>query len=198
MYGDFNMADHSHTAFILVDNQVGAFDPNFWGSQRSNPAYFENVRTLLSAFRSFPPGSKAPLVIHVYHKSINPLSPLHSTSPAKAFHPSSIPLDSEPVIGKSTNSAFIDSELLDLLKSTKIRKIYFAGLSLNWCLGNTIRHAGDLGVVDWENDKGEKVKGDIVVVDDAVAAWAKSDSKYDAETVHGVHIESLRGNLRGL
>jgi hypothetical protein len=28
---------------------------------------------------------------------------------------------------------------------------------------------------------------------DAIAAWEKKGSKYDAETVHGVHVESLEG-----
>lgn len=42
---------------------------------------------------------------------------------------------------------------------------------------------------------GKLIKGDIVVVEDAVAAWEKKGGKFDAETVHGVHIECLRGEF---
>jgi len=39
------------------------------------------------------------------------------------------------------------------------------------------------------------VKGDIVLVEDATAAWAKFGGRYDAETVQVVHVESLRGEF---
>ena len=145
----------------------------------------------LSAFRS----TAGTHVIHVQHESINPASPLHPSSAAMGFHKSSLPLPTEPIITKSTNSAFIEPNLERLLKERQIWKIYFVGLSLDWCLGSTIRHASDLRVADHVGEDGRLVKGDIVVVDDAVAAWEKKGGKFDAETVHGVQIECLRGEF---
>ena len=185
------MADRSHTALLVVDSQTGAFDPNFWGTSRSNPSYEENIVALLSAFRSTP-GAQ---VIHIQHESTNPSSPLHSSSTGMGFHQSSLPLPTEPIIIKSTNSAFIKPDLGQLLKKKQIWKIYFIGLSLDWCLGSTIRHASDLGVADHVDEDSKLVKGDIFVVEDAVAAWEKKGGKFDAETVHGVHIECLRGEF---
>lgn len=111
------------------------------------------------------------------------------------IHPSHIPLPNEPVISKSTNSAFLTPELADLLGKRGIWKLYFAGLSIDLCLGSTIRSASDLKVADHVDGGGETVGGDIVLVGDATAAWAKHGGKYDAETVLGVHIESLRGEF---
>jgi nicotinamidase-related amidase len=190
------MADHSHTALIVVDSQIGALSSTFWGTARSNPSYETNVTTLLSAFRSLntPKSPTAPHIIHIYHSSSNPLSPLHPSSPGISFHPSSLPQDSEPIFSKSTNSAFITRftpELEAYLKEKQIWKLYFVGLSIDLCLGSTVRSASDLGVADHVGESGEVVKGDVILVDDAVAAWAKKGGKFDAETVHGTSSCSL-------
>lgn len=185
------MADYSHSALLIVDSQIGAFEPLFWGTKRSNPAYEENVTRLLGAFRATPGAH----VIHIIHESINPASPLHPSRPSVAITPAHSPLPGEPVIPKSTNSAFVTSELQDLLKEQQIWKIYFVGLSVDLCLGSTIRSASDLHVVDHLDANGEVVRGDIVLIGDATCAWAKIGGKYDAETVLGVHIESLRGEF---
>ncbi|CZR69310.1 uncharacterized protein PAC_19210 [Phialocephala subalpina] len=236
--------DHSHTALIIVDNQIGALDSPFWSPARSNPAYLSNLTTLLSAFRSIPSGAQAPHsnppihsvlksfknhslvlslsapnqitdphvpVLHIYHASTNPLSPLHPSSPGIAFHSNTLPLPNEAVFSKTKNSAFCGtSELERWLRGHEIWKIYFVGLSVDLCLGSTIRHASDLGIADHEvdervlvgNEKGEGTrerenvsKGDIVLVEDATAAWAKYNGEYDAELVHGVHVGSLKGEF---
>lgn len=64
---------------------------------------------------------------------------------------------------------------------------------MDLCLGSIIRSASDLQVTDHVEEDGEVVKSDIVLVEDATAAWTKVGGNYDAETVYGVHIESLRG-----
>ena len=67
------------------------------------------------------------------------------------------------------------------------------GLSVDLCLGSTIRSAGDLRVAGHVGENREAMKGNIVVFEDAKAAWAKKGGRYDAETVLGVHLGSLRG-----
>lgn len=95
------------------------------------------------------------------------------------FHACSLPQANEPVFSKSTNSAFIrlptpepepELELEKYLREKEIWKIYFVGLSVDLCLGSTVRSASDLGVADHVDAEGRVVKGDLVVVEDAVAA----------------------------
>lgn len=74
-------------------------------------------------------------------------------------------------------------------------KIYFAGLSVDLCLGTTVRHASDLDVGKHVDEKGETVPGQLMLIEDATAAWAKHGGKYDADTVHGVSVESLKGEF---
>lgn len=69
------------------------------------------------------------------------------------------------------------------------------GLSVDHCLGSTVRSASDLKVADHVDKDGNVVAGDIVLVGDATAAWAKHEGPYDAETVHGVHVQSLKGEF---
>lgn len=51
--------------------------------------------------------------------------------------------------------------------------------------------AGNLHVTDRVGEDGRVVEGDVVLVGDATAAWEKTGGKWDAETVHAVHLESL-------
>ena len=46
-----------------------------------------------------------------------------------------------------------------------------------------MRSASDLGVAIHLDEDGKVVKGGIVLVEDAVAAWAKRDGNFDAMTV---------------
>lgn len=139
-----------------------------------------------------------------------------------SIHPSTTPLEHEPLFTKSTNSAFCISspspstsrpssnlpnttELETYLKSHQIWKIFFVGLSIDLCLGSIIRHAADLGVTDHlaNEEQGEKeesgeakvVKGDIILVQDATAAWKKYHGNYSADDVHAVHVQSLKGEF---
>lgn len=185
------MTDHSHTALMVIDNQDGFFtNTKYWGTQRNNPSYEENMKTLVSAFRSSSTQSTAPHIIHVYHSSLNPASPLHPSSPGMKIHSSSFPQGDEAVFAKTVNSAFVKDEVRAYLEEKKIWKIYFAGLTTDHCVSTSIRMGSNLGVADHVDEEGKVVKGDIVLVEDAVATWAKG--RFDAETVHAVNVESLR------
>lgn len=48
-----------------------------------------------------------------------------------------------------------------------------------------------MGVTDVEGRK-----GDIVLIEDATAAWRKPGGEWDAEVIHAVHVESLREFVR--
>lgn len=63
---------------------------------------------------------------------------------------------------------------------------------MDHCVSTTTRMAGNLKVCDHVNGEGRRVKGEVILVEDATAAWQKPGGKWDAETVHAVHAESLK------
>lgn len=188
------MADHSHTAFLLIDNQLAFQHPTYWGPARSNPAYEANALALLSAFRALP--APKPLIIHIQHRSDNEKSPLHVTAPGYAVFPWSTSLSDEIVITKNVNSAFIGTNLEQVLRQHRIWKLVIAGLSTDHCVSTTTRMAGNLKVTDHvERDASGRertVEGEVVLAADATAAWKKPDGKFDAELVQAIHVESLK------
>jgi len=52
-----------------------------------------------------------------------------------------------------------------------------------------VRMAGNLGVCDGRGGE----KGEVILVEDATACWKKNQEfPFDAETIHAVHVDSLR------
>jgi nicotinamidase-related amidase len=182
------MAQKSHRAFLLIDNQVGFDHKTHWGPTRSNPHYEANIQTLLHTFRTHVPPL---LIIHIQHLSTSASSPLHPASPGSTFSPTSTPLPGELVITKTVNSAFIGTDLEAVLREHEIWTLYIAGLSTDHCVSTTTRMAGNLHVTDHVGGDGSVIKGEVVLVGDATAAWEKPGGKWDAETVQAVHLESL-------
>lgn len=203
------------TALLLIDNQSGFGHPETvsqWGTTRSNPFYEVNVQALLAAFRTARSTSKAPLeVIHVFHSSVTPGSPLHPRHPAQGIRPLDFAAPasdgSEPVFWKTVNSSFIGTKLEAHLREKGIRQLVIAGLTTDHCVSTTTRMAANLGVVDrfigegpvrvnpdGTHEKDVKVdKGRIVLVEDATATFGKSG--IDSETIHKVSVASLDGEF---
>lgn len=203
------------TALLLIDNQSAFCHPetvSHWGTTRSNPLYEVNIRALITAFRAACSTSKLPLeVIHVFHSSVTPGSPLHPLHPSQGIRPLdfAIPASdgSEPVFWKSVNSSFIGTKLEEHLREKGIRQLIIAGLTTDHCVSTTTRMAANLGVVDrfvgegpvkihadGTHEKDVKVdKGRIVLVSDATATFGKGG--IDSETVHKVSVASLDGEF---
>ena len=187
----------AHTALLLVDVQKGYDHPTHWGYRRSNPAFEQNLTTLLNTFREAAQrhsNTLAPAIIHVLHSSPDPASPLHPSSSGVAFQDYATPLPSEPVFMKSTNSVFIGTHLEVLLKKRGIRRLLIAGLTTDQSVSTSVRMANNLAVTDYvDEDDGELKHGEVILVQDATATWEKGG--FDAETVHQVHVESLKGEF---
>ncbi|KAI3016523.1 unnamed protein product [Aspergillus niger] len=193
------------TALLLIDNQNGFTHPTHWGPSRSNPNYETNIQSLLTTFRNTltcPTGSPTHHeIIHIFHSSTTPTSPLHpiyiTPTGEKGIDPLPIctPLPTEKQIWKHVNSSFIGTELEEYLREKGIRQLIVAGLTTDHCVSTTVRMAANLGVVDRPvRTGGEEVdKGRIVLVSDATATFAKGG--WDAETVHQVSVASLDGEF---
>jgi nicotinamidase-related amidase len=182
------------TVLLLIDIQLGFESPHsYWGPSRSNPFFEANAKSLLSSYRRLVAQSPSQhKIIHVAHSSTNVASPLHISSPGFAFQSIASPHVRETVITKSVNSAFIGTNLSEVLKEHyggKAGKLYILGLTTDHCVSTTTRMAGNLGVTDGNDGNGE-----VILIEDATAAWKKGegDKWSEAELVHAVHVESLR------
>lgn len=141
-------------------------------------------------------------IIHIFHASENPASPLHPQHPLKGVRPLDFarPLlpdadhhnDTEPtndegekVLWQTLNSsAPISPDLEAHLRQRGIRQLLVGGLTTDHAVSTTVRMAANMRLVD---------PGNIVLVADATATWAKAG--IDAETVHRVSVASLEGEF---
>lgn len=167
-------------ALILVDIQQGLDESEYWGGSRNNPDAESNCKKILDYFRnqSLP-------IFHVQHCSINPESPLFPGKQGQAIKEVVAPNEGETLIEKNTNSAFVRTNLEDLLKAAKIKSVIVVGLTTDHCVSATVRSAADLGF-------------NVVLISDATATYAKTgiDGKvYEAEQIHAVSMASLQGEF---
>lgn len=88
------------------------------------------------------------------------------------------------MFSKTTNSSFLTRKLEPYLEENKIWRLYFVGLSLDLCLGSTIRSASDLAVADYVDEEGkvfESGQGHIAIALSSSAGSSASERKYKAE-----------------
>ena len=164
-------------ALLLIDIQKGLDEVDFYGGSRNNPQAEKQAAALLARWRSL-----GLPVFHIRHSSQNPDSPLHASKKGFAIKEEVNPREGEPVITKNVNSAFIGTDLLDLLKQVPTRTVVLAGLTTNHCVSSTARMAGNLGLKTY-------------VVSDAVAAFDNKDlngNRLDAELMHQTALASMQ------
>ena len=106
-------------AVLLPIDMQQAFDGPSW-PPRWNSQADANGLALLEAWRS---AGRA--IIHVRHDSIEPGSTLAPGTPGNALRPGFEPLDGEPLVTKSVNSAFIGTDL-------DLRLILGGGVGYQW------------------------------------------------------------------
>jgi nicotinamidase-related amidase len=91
-------------------------------------------------------------------------------------------------VTKQVQDAFQSTGLKELLRERKVRRLVIVGMATDQSVSSTARTADNCGVLDYGRDG----KGEVVVIEDATAAWQKPDGRWDAETVHAIHLESLK------
>lgn len=130
-------------ALIVIDVQKG-FSQHDLEGKRNNPACEENVRTLISAFRS----ANQPIVF-VKHNSNSPTSVLRPGQVGNDFK-DVITGTPDLLVTKSVNSAFYgEPDLLSWLKANEINSVAICGIQTNMCCETTARMAGNLGIDTW-------------------------------------------------
>lgn len=168
------------TALILIDFQKGFDDIGYWGDHRNNPEAEMNAARLLALWREngFP-------IFHIKHCSSNPNSILAEGHPGNDFKEMTSPIEAEVVIKKNVNSAFVNTDLKQLLDQLKINKIVLVGLTTDHCVSTTARMAGNYGY-------------EVFVVGDATATFDRKGldgHHFSAQTMHDTALASLNGEF---
>jgi nicotinamidase-related amidase len=168
-----------NAVLVLIDVQKGFDHPTHWG-KRNNPHAEDNMKRLLTLWRN----SSRPIV-HVRHMSTETDSPLRSGQPGNEFKEDFLPYQSEYIVLKSVNSAFIGTNLESYLRERGFDTLVIAGISTDHCVSTTTRMAGNLGFTTY-------------VVADACHTFDRTthDGKaLPADQVHAAALASLHGEF---
>ena len=171
-----NIIKSAGPALLLIDFQKGFDNIEYWGGYRNNSNAEENAGDILSLWRE-----KGLPVFHIKHCSSNPASPLSETNAGNQFKESLQPMNHEPVIKKNVNSAFIGTDLKELLQRARITNLVIVGLTTDHCISTSARMGGNFGF-------------DTFIVSDATATFNKKGLQgqiYPAELIHDTALASL-------
>ena len=163
-------------ALILVDVQKAFLNEEYWGGNRNNKDAEIVCGKILNKWRELD----LP-IFHIRHSSTNPNSKLNKQNDGFNFNENVIPLENEPIITKEVNSAFIGTDLKELLDEQTITTLVIVGITTNHCVSTTTRMAGNFGF-------------ETYVISDATAAFDRigiNGEKYDAKTIHLTSLANL-------
>ncbi|REC73787.1 cysteine hydrolase [Chryseobacterium elymi] len=163
-------------ALMLIDIQTGFLDEEYWGGNRNNKDAEKISGILLEKWRDL-----GLPIFHIRHSSDNPESKLHKSDPGFQFNDHVMPQNTEPVITKNVNSAFIGTDLKERLDEQNIDTLVIIGITTNHCVSTTTRMAGNFGY-------------ETYVISDATAAFDRvgiNGEKYNAELIHMTALANL-------
>jgi nicotinamidase-related amidase len=166
-------------ALVLIDVQK-AIDAAYWAAvgPRNNPGAERAMAAVLAAWRD-----AALPIFHVRHDSRTAGSAYRPGQPGHAFKDEAVPEAGEPVIAKSTNSAFIGTGLERILRERGIRQLWVMGVITNNSVESTVRMAGNLGF-------------ETYLIEDGCFTFAKLDYRgvpRSADEVHALSLANLHG-----
>lgn len=127
-------------ALLLVDIQKAFLEKDYPGLIRNNENAEFICGKILKKWRSLD----LP-IIHIRHSSTNPESKLHKSRPGFEFNDYVTPLETEMVLTKEVNSAFIGTNLENILIKSHIDTLVIVGMTTNHCISTTVRMSGNLG-----------------------------------------------------
>lgn len=165
-----------NAALIVIDVQKAIDHPDF--GVRNHPAAEQNIASLLAAWRV-----RSKPIYHIRHDSTGPASHYRPGQAGHDFKPEAQPLAGEIVIAKSTNSAFIGTDLEARLRAAGHNVLIVAGVITNNSVEATVRMAGNLGF-------------ETYLAEDATFTFGRTDWNGVRRTAEEVHAMSL-ANLNG-
>ena len=136
----YNAFIKKNPALLLVDIQKAFLEKDYPGLIRNNEHAEFICGKILKKWRTLD----LP-IIHVRHSSTNPESKLHKSRPGFEFNDYVRPLETEMVLTKEVNSAFIGTNLENILIKSQIDTLVIVGMTTNHCISTTVRMSGNLG-----------------------------------------------------
>ena len=136
----YNAFIKKNPALLLVDIQKAFLEKDYPGLIRNNEHAEFICGKILKKWRTLD----LP-IIHVRHSSNNTESKLHKSRPGFEFNDYVTPLETEMVLTKEVNSAFIGTNLENILIKSHIDTLVIVGMTTNHCISTTVRMSGNLG-----------------------------------------------------
>ena len=136
----YNAFIKKNPALLLVDIQKAFLEKDYPGLIRNNEHAEFICGKILKKWRTLD----LP-IIHVRHSSTNPESKLHKSRPGFEFNDYVTPLETEMVLTKEVNSAFIGTNLENILIKSHIDTLVIVGMTTNHCISTTVRMSGNIG-----------------------------------------------------
>ncbi len=173
----YNAFIKKNPALLLVDIQKAFLEKDYPGLIRNNEHAEFICGKILKKWRTLD----LP-IIHVRHSSTNPESKLHKSRPGFEFNDYVTPLENEMVLTKEVNSAFIGTNLENILIKSQIDTLVIVGMTTNHCISTTVRMSGNLGF-------------DTYLISDSTACYnAKglNEEIIDCNTIYNSALASLQ------
>ena len=173
----YNAFIKKNPALLLVDIQKAFLEKDYPGLIRNNEHAEFICGKILKKWRTLD----LP-IIHVRHSSTNPESKLHKSRPGFEFNDYVTPLETEMVLTKEVNSAFIGTNLENILIKSHIDTLVIVGMTTNHCISTTVRMSGNLGF-------------DTYLISDSTACYNTKGMKgeiIDCNTIYNSALASLQ------
>jgi nicotinamidase-related amidase len=170
------IGEQMRTALIIIDIQKDYFP----GGKHPlvNPLEAaKNAYMLLQCFREH--GGRH---VHIQHISKKPDATFFiSGDRGTDIHDSVAHFEGEPIVYKHSPNAFLNTNLLDLLKSWEVERVIICGMMTHMCVDATARAASDLGF-------------QVLVAEDACATrdLTFGSTTIPAEYVHKAFLAALK------
>ena len=164
------------TALLVIDIQKDYFPGGKYPLVKPLEAA-KNAYMLLQCFREH-----SGLHVHIQHISREPEATFFiSGDRGTDIHDSVAHFEGEPIVYKHEPNAFLNTDLLALLKSGEIERVVICGMMTHMCVDATSRAASDLGF-------------HVIVAEDACATrdLQYGDTTIPAEHVHKAFLAALR------
>jgi nicotinamidase-related amidase len=120
--------------------------------------------------------------VHIQHVSLEPDATFFvSGDRGTDIHDSVAHFEGEPIVYKHEPNAFLNTNLLELLKSWEIERVVITGMMTHMCVDATARAASDLGF-------------QVIIAEDACATrdLQYGDTTIPAELVHKAFLAALK------
>jgi nicotinamidase-related amidase len=120
--------------------------------------------------------------VHIQHISVEPDATFFiSGDRGTDIHDAAAHFEGEPIVYKHEPNAFLNTNLLELLKSWEIERVVITGMMTHMCVDATARAASDLGF-------------QVIVAEDACATrdLKYGDTTIPADLVHKAFLAALK------